>query len=114
MSAVIYIDAGGSATIEYALLNAAGDPLDLTGYTLTFRIGPDGGLTYIEKTPTVTDAAGGLASVYLSESDVDLLATQLLQGTLKHVAHVKVDPGGASPQIDIIKNDVLIEWTLYA
>ena len=74
-SSTIYIDAGGTALIEYEFLDAAGDPLDLTGYTLTFRIGPDGGLTYIEKTPSVTDVPGGKAEVFLTEADVDTLAT---------------------------------------
>ena len=113
-SDIIYVDAGGSALLEYELLDANGDPLDLTGYTLDWECGPDGGLTLITKTPAVTDVLGGMCEVYLSPADVDILSTELRKNTNQFVAQMRVDPGGAEPTVDIISNILRVRWTLFA
>lgn len=49
------IDAGATFTQEFEYLDAAGDPIDLTGYTATFQIRntPEDALV-LEKTPSIT------------------------------------------------------------
>lgn len=61
---------GESFDIEVSVTDDAGDAFDLTGYTVTWRIGDE------EKTEgdgvTITDAASGELTLSLSTSDTDV------------------------------------------
>jgi hypothetical protein len=69
---------GDDATFTFTCLDDAGAPIDLTGATVTFTVKPqsarvdkDDAAALIQKTATVTDAAGGVCEVTVSGSDTE-------------------------------------------
>ncbi len=102
---------GGTHTIQYALKDAAGAALNLTGATLTWRCGPSGGTYLLELTPTVTDAAAGACEVELSAANVTTLAGELNEGSVRLEAHLKIEDSGGA--VDVTVADVEIIWSLF-
>lgn len=76
--------AGDNAILNYAITDESGNPLDLSGSTLTYTISArDGFPALVTKTTgsgiVVTDAVGGLLAVSLSSSDTTALQGMLWQ-----------------------------------
>lgn len=64
----------GDSKIYYLTVKQNGVAFPLTGYTIKFvvRVCPDDVTPLIEKTATITDESGGLATVSLSPTDTDI------------------------------------------
>lgn len=96
----LVIDQGDDEEIELTALQPGGSsPLDLSGCTIWFvvRVRPSSTDTLIEKTTTsgitVTDAAAGLATVTIGNSDTANLDDKYLNANLAWEAQVKDGSG---------------------
>lgn len=94
--------AGGDKTLRFEVLDAAGVPVDVAGWTLVFDVrarddAPSPAL--LSKTPTVTGTYNAVRSVNTQRILVTLLAADtaaLGAGVFRH-ALARLDPGSKDP-----------------
>lgn len=71
-------------TLQFALKDTTGAALDLTGWTLSFRLGePNASVAAVTKTMTVTSAAAGECEVAFTAAETTALTSGLKKYSIR-------------------------------